>query len=179
MKTLIKLTIFGLFIFASYGAYSQFNPAKMAVDKANRKAEQKTSQAIDKGLDAATTPPDNNKDKNQDTNKDESKDSDQKAATGDDKAKTDGAQQEAAPMQTYSKFDFVPGEKVVFFSDFTETAVGDFPPNWNTTASGEVVTNNIFPGNWFKMIGEGCVALEEGIKLPENYTIEFDVIPMR
>jgi OmpA-OmpF porin, OOP family len=87
------------------------------------------------------------------------------------------AVQEKPSMQTYSKYDFIPGEKVLYFDDFAETAVGDFPPNWNTTASGEVVTNNIFPGNWFKMIGEGCVALEEGIKLPENYTIEFDVIP--
>lgn len=87
------------------------------------------------------------------------------------------APQEKPTMQTYSKFDFIPGEKVMFFDDFTETAVGDFPPNWNSTASGEVVTNNVFPGNWFKMIGEGCVALEEGIKLPDNYTIEFDVIP--
>lgn len=80
-------------------------------------------------------------------------------------------------MQTYSKYDFIAGEKIVFYDDFTETAIGDFPANWNTTASGEVVTNNIFSGNWFKMIGEGCVALDEGIKLPENYTIEFDVIP--
>ncbi len=80
-------------------------------------------------------------------------------------------------MQTYSKFDFIPGEKVLYFDDFTTTAVGDFPPNWNTTASGEVITNNRYPGNWFKMIGEGCVAIEEGIMLPENYTIEFDIIP--
>jgi outer membrane protein OmpA-like peptidoglycan-associated protein len=85
--------------------------------------------------------------------------------------------QDKPSMQTYSKYDFIAGEKVLYFDDFTETAVGDFPPNWNTTASGEVVTNNIFPGNWFKLIGEGCVALEEGIKLPDNYTIEFDVIP--
>ncbi|NTW24920.1 MAG: OmpA family protein [Lentimicrobium sp.] len=80
-------------------------------------------------------------------------------------------------LQTYSKYDFVPGEKVLFYDDFTETAVGDFPASWNTTASGEVITNNLFPGNWFKMIGEGCVALDAGLVLPENYTIEFDVIP--
>jgi OmpA-OmpF porin, OOP family len=89
---------------------------------------------------------------------------------------TTTAQQGKPTMQTYSKFDFVPGEKVVLFSDFTETAVGDFPPNWNTNASGEVVTINLYPGSWFKMTGEGCVALEDGIKLPENYTIEYDVI---
>ncbi len=87
------------------------------------------------------------------------------------------ATQEKPAMQTYSKFDFVPGEKVLFYDDFLETAVGDFPANWNTNASGEVVTTNLFPGNWFNMIGEGSIALEEGLKLPDNYTIEFDVIP--
>ena len=90
---------------------------------------------------------------------------------------TVSAQQDQPSMQTYSKYDFIPGEKVIFFDDFTETAVGDFPANWNTNASGEVVTTNIFPGKWFKMTGEGSIALDEGIKLPDNYTIEFDVIP--
>lgn len=84
--------------------------------------------------------------------------------------------QEKPTMQTYSKYDFVPGEKVIFFDDFMETAVGDFPPNWNTNASGEVVTTNLYPGNWFKMIGEGSVVPDEGLSLPDNYTIEYDVV---
>jgi OOP family OmpA-OmpF porin len=86
------------------------------------------------------------------------------------------APQEKPTMQTYSKFDFIPGEKVLYFDDFTETAVGDFPPSWNTSASGEVITTNLYPGNWFKMIGEGSVVIEDGIKLPDNFTIEYDVI---
>jgi len=86
------------------------------------------------------------------------------------------AQKEKPSMQTYSKFDFVPGDKVLFYDDFTEAAVGDFPANWNTNTSGEVVTNNLFPGNWFNMIGEGYVALDESLKLPDNFTIEYDVI---
>src|SRR5262245_54197379 len=42
----------------------------------------------------------------------------------------------AAPpsFQAFSKFDFVPGEKVVGFEDFTQDAVGDFPARWNTDA---------------------------------------------
>ncbi len=87
------------------------------------------------------------------------------------------AQQEKQAMQTYSKYDFTPGEKVIFYDDFSETAVGDFPASWNTNATGEVVTTNLFPGKWFKMTGEGSIALDEGIKLQDNYTIEFDVIP--
>jgi OOP family OmpA-OmpF porin len=79
-------------------------------------------------------------------------------------------------LQSYSKFDFIPGAKVIFFDDFAETAMGDFPPNWNTNASGEVVTTNLYPGNWFKMNGSGCVLVDDEIKLPDNYTIEYDVI---
>jgi hypothetical protein len=30
-------------------------------------------------------------------------------------------------LKTYSKFDFVPGNKVLFFDDFSETAIGEFP----------------------------------------------------
>lgn len=86
------------------------------------------------------------------------------------------APQEKPTMQTYSKYDFVPGEKVLFFNDFSEDAVGDFPPDWNTNTSGEVVTTNLFPGHWFNMIGEGSVALDKGLSLPDNYTIEYDVI---
>jgi len=80
-------------------------------------------------------------------------------------------------LQSYSKFDFIPGAKVIFYDDFTETVVGDFPPAWNTNASGEVVTTNLYPGNWFKMNGSGCILIDEGIKLPENFTVEYDVIP--
>jgi OmpA-OmpF porin, OOP family len=87
------------------------------------------------------------------------------------------AQQEQQAMQTYSKYDFTPGEKVIFYDDFNEAEVGDFPANWNTNATGEVVTTNLFPGKWFKMTGKGSIALDEGIKLPDNYTIEFDVVP--
>jgi len=92
---------------------------------------------------------------------------------------TTAVQSESAKptLQSYSKFDFIPGAKVIFYDDFAETAVGDFPPAWNTNASGEVVTTNLYPGNWFKMNGSGCILVDEGIKLPDNYTIEYDVIP--
>ena len=30
-------------------------------------------------------------------------------------------------MKTYSKYDFVPGEKIIVFEDFMQDAVGDFP----------------------------------------------------
>jgi OOP family OmpA-OmpF porin len=81
-------------------------------------------------------------------------------------------------LQTYSKFDFVPGEKVIFYEDFSQDAVGDFPALWNTNGSAEVVTTNLYPGNWMKFITRESIWTDALLKLPDNYTIEFDVIPI-
>jgi outer membrane protein OmpA-like peptidoglycan-associated protein len=79
-----------------------------------------------------------------------------------------------------SKYDFIPGEKVIFFDDFTAENIGDFPIQWNTTGSGEVVTTNAADGRWFKITnGRGIYALMDPLILPDNYTIEFDLIPQK
>jgi len=87
-------------------------------------------------------------------------------------------QQQQTSLQSYTKYDFIPGEKVIFYEDFSQDAVGDFPALWNTNGSAEVVTTNLYPGNWMKFVGDHCVWTDELLKLPDNYTIEFDVIPI-
>jgi len=79
-----------------------------------------------------------------------------------------------------SKYDFIPGEKVIFFDDFTAENIGDFPVQWNTTGSGEVVTTTLADGRWFFITNErGITTLDAPLTLPDNYTIEFDVIPQK
>ena len=56
------------------------------------------------------------------------------------------ATQEQQSMQSFSKYDFVPGEKVILFDDFSQDAVGDFPALWTANAAGEINTLNIAPG---------------------------------
>ncbi|HEX5669506.1 MAG TPA: OmpA family protein, partial [Chitinophagaceae bacterium] len=87
-------------------------------------------------------------------------------------------QQEQTSLQSYSKYDFIPGEKVIFYEDFSQDAVGDFPALWNTNGTAEVVTTNLFPGNWMKFVMDQCVWTDALLTLPDNYTIEFDVIPI-
>ena len=80
----------------------------------------------------------------------------------------------------YSKFDFIPGEKVIFYDDFSQENLGDFPALWNTTGSGEVVNYGKYPGKWFHITNSrGVTTTAQELKLPENYTIEFDVIPQK
>jgi outer membrane protein OmpA-like peptidoglycan-associated protein len=77
-----------------------------------------------------------------------------------------------------SKYDFIPGEKVIFFDDFTSESVGDFPVQWNTSASGEIVTTSDFPGKWFQLTKGGFFIPEALEKFTDNFTIEFDFLPI-
>lgn len=82
-------------------------------------------------------------------------------------------------LESYSKYDFIAGDQVVFYDDFSQDAVGDFPALWYTDAAGEVITTNLFPGKWFKMNENGNFLPEKAINLPANFTLEFDLIPLQ
>ena len=95
----------------------------------------------------------------------------------------EAASQPAAPsatatapsFQSYSKYDFVPGEKVVSVDDFAQDAIGDFPARWNTDGSGEVVTLEGRIGRWLKITQPGFFTPEFVTDLPDNFTLEFDL----
>lgn len=79
-------------------------------------------------------------------------------------------------LEVYSKYDFVPGDKLLFFDDFSQDFIGDFPSKWNTNASGEVVKIGD-KGKWFELkTGYGVYYLPDVKNLPEDYTIEFDIL---
>jgi len=80
-------------------------------------------------------------------------------------------------IKVYSKFDYVPGDKQLFYDDFSNDFVGDFPAKWNTNGSGEVVTVNESPEKWLEMVsGYNIYFIPDAPELPEEYTIEFDVL---
>lgn len=80
-----------------------------------------------------------------------------------------------AQQAFYSKYDFVPGDKVIVYEDFSKATIGDFPLKWNTDATAEVVTLNNQPGNWLKVNKDGVFHPEFITNLPDNFTLEFDL----
>lgn len=97
-------------------------------------------------------------------------------------------EQEAGPSATpqnqqpklvsTTQYDFVPGDKVLYYEDFSQDAIGDFPALWTSNGGGEVKTVNIAPGNWLHMNGENAVyCYIHQLEFPENFIIEFDIIP--
>jgi len=83
-------------------------------------------------------------------------------------------------LQAYSKYDFVPGEKVILFDDFGQDAIGDFPALWTANAPGEVNTLSIAPGHWLNLNStDGNYFLLKRIDFPKNFIIEFDIVPKK
>lgn len=79
-----------------------------------------------------------------------------------------------------SKYDFVPGEKVIFYDDFSQDAVGDFPALWTANAPGEINILSIAPGNWLNLnSGDGNYFYLNNIEFPKNFIIEFDIVPKK
>lgn len=86
------------------------------------------------------------------------------------------AKDEPKSMKAYSKFDFVPGEKILAVEDFSQDAVGDFPAKWNTNAGGEIVNIDGQANKWLKASDKGLFFPEFVKELPENFTVEFDMM---
>jgi len=184
MNTTIKLIIAVLFFGFTLNSEGQIKVdlKKKLENAVNRRANQKTDQAINKGLDAVEGEiKEDLKKKNNETGQTEADNNKQETGTAKHPVAASAGQsagQEKTSLESYSKYDFVPGEKVIFYDDFSLDAVGDFPALWNTNGSAEVVTTNLFPGKWMKFVMNECVWTDALLALPDNYTIEFDVIPI-
>lgn len=79
-------------------------------------------------------------------------------------------------LKFYTNYEFVAGDRVLLYDDFSVDNVGDFPAKWNTNGSGEVVTFNDSPDKWLKLSHRTTFIPELPGTLPKDFTIEFDMI---
>jgi flagellar motor protein MotB len=134
---------------------------KKVQDRVNRKVD----KAIDKELD-----------KVEGAGKDVAKKDDNE--NRETREETTNKEEESA-SETFSvstKFDFIAGDKVVAIDNFSRANVGDFPSDWFTNGSGEVVTVEGHDEKWLEMRGNFTYYPEFIKNLPENFTLEYDLI---
>ncbi|MHC1732839.1 MAG: OmpA family protein [Bacteroidales bacterium] len=181
MKSAIKIMIaVTLLLSLSLSASSQIK-IKDKLRKVEGSIDNRTDQGIERGLDAIQSGLGKALKKKTQADESQQVNDNQVVMDSGETVNDQGdqaPQQQQTSLQSYSKYDFIPGEKVIFYEDFSQDAVGDFPALWNTNGSAEVVTTNLYPGNWMKFVGDHCVWTDELLKLPDNYTIEFDIIPI-
>lgn len=151
------ILLLGLILF-SLTAQAQFgNMLDKAKKKAEEKLNKKTTEAENKAED---------KIENRDHNTSHS---------GSPTSNNTSTAPASENVRSYSKFDFVSGEKIVVIEDFMQDAVGDFPDKWNTNASGEIVTIGSHTGHWLLLTRAGAFHPEFIDTLPDNFTFEFDL----
>lgn len=73
-------------------------------------------------------------------------------------------------------FSFIPGKKVAFEDNFEGERQGLMPSNWKSSGNGSVVTIDGLEGNWLKMEPNSTYKLDSLMVLPQNFTIEFDLV---
>lgn len=79
----------------------------------------------------------------------------------------------------YVKYDFIPGEEVVYSNDFAMDNIGELPTGWNSNGTGAVVTLDAFRGNWIQLYENTAYLTDNKASFTENCTVEFDLVLRR
>lgn len=171
--------IFTLFTLAvATMAYGQFSIKDKLKDKSTNRTETRVDEGIDKGIDKIEEGvgelfKKKKKNTEENTEEEQSENENKTSEQSDDRPT-----QTAQSLKSFTKYDFIPGDKILYFEDFSQDAIGDFPALWSTNGGGEVKTVNMAPGNWFHMNRQDAVyCYTKQIAFPQNFIMEFDIIP--
>lgn len=152
------------------------NKALEKKEKKEQSAEEKVDSTLDAGLDSVEEGVESLFKKKETSQTKSIQKQEANKQSEQDTAANKNSGQSTQNLQSYSKFDFIPGDKVIYFEDFSQDAVGDFPDKWNTNASGEIVTIGTFPGRWLKTASDARYKpMIKTSEFPDNFTIEYDI----
>lgn len=162
-----------------------------AKDRLERKVDETIDNGLDKterGIDSLPSKMGKRKKKKNTQSKEEDKMPDSEMAkdknsldTGNHPNTNENSNTKSAgtPNQVFtvdSKFDFVPGDKIVLLEDFSSYPLGDFPGKWVTNGTGEIVKNTDENTRYLKVTKE-AVFYPGGLKpLPDEFTLECDLL---
>jgi OOP family OmpA-OmpF porin len=135
------------------------------INKVKNKIDQKVNQRVD-----------NKVDKTIDKTLDEIEGKNTKADPSSSPVNEASPVKKEEEVKTFSKYDFIPGEKILYAEDFAQEAIAELPAGWNTNGSGEVVTLENYNGKWLRMHNPFIYLSSNTKWFTENYTAEFDVI---
>jgi OmpA-OmpF porin, OOP family len=91
--------------------------------------------------------------------------------------------------KVYTKFDFIPGDRMIFFDDFSDTEVGEFPRKWTLEGPKPGGNNTVdvveYQGKHFLRSVPGAqnqapatqyLRMDRKGDFPDKFTIEFDAV---
>jgi len=163
MKKLISLALLGLFLQASIPAEAQI------LKKLQKKVEREIDKTIDKSLEKTD-------DKGEE--KKENPMPEENPADKNKKNENPGQSNNELTLN-WSKYDFVPGDKVIFDDNLANEENGEFPSRWDLMRGNAEIAE--FGGETVIMFHDGAPTIVPYMKnakedyLPDVFTIEFDL----
>lgn len=137
-KSILATLLIGLFLMPAANAQIWKKLQKSAERTVERKLERKTEKETGKMMDSILDPSQKSPSNKTPTNTPNNTTSENEN-TANNTSNAPSNTNVSDNLEVYSKFDFVPGDKILFYDDFSQDFVGDFPSKWNTNGSGSIV----------------------------------------
>ncbi len=170
---LIKLFISVLicFFISNNQADAQINPLKKIKQKVEKKIDEKVDEKIDEAFEE--------KEKDDQPVKKEEKSNPSVASTNNNPTINTSEKENAKPELLWAKFDFVPGDVVIFEDNQLNEENGEFPSRWDLY-KGNVENAKLGEDNVIMFRGGSPVIVPylenpQSDYLPDVFTIEFDL----
>ena len=164
-----------VFLLAASTSHAGFDFLKKVKETVEKKLDQKADDSIDKGIDKTEKAITGEGEKDAGSGSDSDKASVEKSGKS---GGTSSAQTNQAELKAWSKYDFVPGDELIFYDDLQEEENGEFPSRWDLQSGNVEVA--VYGGqkviNFATDQKSGIIPLmkQKGDYLPEQFTIEFD-----
>ncbi len=186
MKKLVTL-IFALGVFVLMSQESLLGQVVDPVKKSEKEGEKRVNKNIDKGINKGFDKLEKgigglfrkNK-KRKESSKPETKQSEQVAGQPKDATVIAQAEQEKTQASlNWAKYDFVPGDKIIFEDNLIGEENGEFPSRWDLYDGN--TENAVFGGENVIMFRDGRPSIVPYLKnsktdyLPDVFTVEFDL----
>ena len=75
-------------------------------------------------------------------------------------------------------YDFKASTDTVFFDNFNAENQAAMASRWTSNGTGSVSKVPGYEGNWLKLYNENTYKIKELVRIPENFTIEFDLLTL-
>jgi outer membrane protein OmpA-like peptidoglycan-associated protein len=184
MKGSVRWILIGVLMVVVAGfpspGHAQFGKLKKkAQKKIERKADKKVDEAMDDALDEAEDQIEGgaedatSSDPNSDTNAESSGSSSESTAKT-SATKSSGLERVKPGEGAWANYDFIPGDRVLYYEDMERTPVGDFPQRLDFEKGNMEVVE--WEGSNYLRLRSHCdlnIPLPE--ILPERFTFEFDL----
>ncbi len=180
MKPKLIILFTAVFFAFSVGANSQIiDPKKETEKESTKRVNRKIDKGIDKGLDKLEDGIGGLFGKKKNNDKTETEPQQQAEQAGQTENTRAGGVEDEKPALVWAKYDFVPGDKVIFEDNLLEEENGEFPSRWDLTRGNVEIAE--FGGETVIMFRDGSPTIVPFMKnpgedyLPDVFTIEFDL----